>query len=240
MSIQSHGHEHEFEPQYGLPEALPADETILWQGSPSFGQMAVRVFHVRKAAIYFCVLLALRAANLLADGKDLGDTLVALLLPAGLAVLALAALATLAWLNARTAVYTLTNKRVVMRVGVVLTLTFNLPLRAIAAAATRPQSGTTGDIVISLAGSDRIAWMQLWPHVRPWHITRPEPMLRAVPNAAHVAALLAQAWAAATGAQVSAAATAGIQPSLNPAFNTKTSPAPAAVNAGGPWQASPT
>ena len=34
MTIQSNGHEHELEPQYGLPERLPATEKILWQGSP--------------------------------------------------------------------------------------------------------------------------------------------------------------------------------------------------------------
>ena len=32
----------------------------------------------------------------------------------------------------------------------------------------------------------------LWPHMRPWHYNRPQPMLRAVPDAAHLARLIAE------------------------------------------------
>ena len=64
MSTDSHRHEHEFEPQHGLPERLPANEHILWQGSPDVGAMARRVFHLRKVAFYFALLLAAHVANL--------------------------------------------------------------------------------------------------------------------------------------------------------------------------------
>ena len=40
MSMESHSHEHEFEPQYGLPERLPQGETILWQASPDVATLA--------------------------------------------------------------------------------------------------------------------------------------------------------------------------------------------------------
>ena len=30
----AHVPEHDFEPQPGLPEPLPRDETLLWQGAP--------------------------------------------------------------------------------------------------------------------------------------------------------------------------------------------------------------
>jgi hypothetical protein len=46
---------------------------------------------------------------------------------------------------------------------------------------------------------DRIALLHLWPHARPWRVSRPEPMLRCVPDAAAVARLLTQAWSEATG-----------------------------------------
>ena len=36
--------EHEFEAALGLPEPLPAGETILWQGAPSWTAMAKHVF----------------------------------------------------------------------------------------------------------------------------------------------------------------------------------------------------
>jgi hypothetical protein len=199
MTIESHGHEHELEPQYGLPERLPANERILWQGSPDAGVLARNTFHLRKLVLYFGALMAVHAATVLGGGGSLVEALLALVWPAGLSVLALAGVGTLAWLTARTAVYTVTDRRVVMRIGIVLTLTFNLPLRTLEAAALRQGPNGHGDIVLTLKGPDRIAWVHLWPHARPWRLARPEPMLRAIPQAATVAGLLQQAWSAQTG-----------------------------------------
>jgi hypothetical protein len=212
MTIQSNGHEHELEPQYGLPERLPATEKILWQGSPDARALARSAFHLRKLALYFAALMALQAANVAADGASAADVLLALVWPAGLSALALLGVWTLAWLTARTAVYTVTDRRVVMRIGIVLTLTFNLPLRTIESAAMRQGSGGHGDIVLALKGPDHIAWLHLWPHARPWHLTRTQPMLRALPQVADVAALLQRAWSAQTGGAVEALAT----PASNP------------------------
>ena len=212
MTIQSNGHEHELEPQYGLPERLPATEKILWQGSPDARALARSAFHIRKLALYFAALMALQAANVAADGASMADVLLALVWPAGLSALGLLGVWTLAWLTARTAVYTVTVRRVVMRIGIVLTLTFNLPLRTIESAAMRQGSGGHGDIVLALKGPDHIAWLHLWPHVRPWHLTRTQPMLRAVPQVADVAALLQRAWAAQTGGAVEALATPASKP----------------------------
>jgi len=211
MTVQNHGHEHEFEPEYGLPETLPADEHILWQGSPDFVAVALRIFHVRKVALYFLVMLALRAGYVIDGGGTWVDGLASLAVPGGLALIALGALTALAWMTARTAVYTLTDKRIVMRIGIVLTLTFNLPLRLVQSAALRQQPGGCGDIVVTLGGEDHIAWLHLWPHVRPWHINRAQPMLRAVPDAAAVSSLLCKAWSASTGV-VAATPPATIQP----------------------------
>ena len=213
MTIQSNGHEHELEPQYGLPERLPATEKILWQGSPDARALARSAFHLRKLALYFAALVALQAANVAADGASAADVLLALVWPAGLSALGLLGVWTLAWLTARTAVYTVTDRRVVMRIGIVLTLTFNLPMRTIESAAMRQGSGGHGDIVLALKGPDHIAWLHLWPHARPWHLTRTQPMLRALPQVADVAALLQRAWSAQTGGAVEALAT----PASNPA-----------------------
>jgi len=104
-----------------------------------------------------------------------------------------------------------TDRRVVMRIGIVLTLTFNLPLRTIESAALRQGSGGHGDIVLALKGPDHIAWLHLWPHARPWHLARTQPMLRSIAQAREVAGLLQQAWSAQTGVAVEpvAAATPG-------------------------------
>jgi hypothetical protein len=136
------------------------------------------------------------------DGATAMDVLLALVWPAGLSALALGGVWTLAWLTARTAVYTVTDRRVVMRIGIVLTLTFNLPLRTLETAAMRQGPDGHGDIVLALKGPDHIAWLHLWPHARPWHLTRTQPMLRALPQVAEVAALLQKAWSAQTGGAV--------------------------------------
>lgn len=225
MTIESHGHEHELEPQYGLPERLPANEKILWQGSPDAKVLARSAFHIRKLTLYFVALVAVNAASVMADGATALDVLLALVWPAGLSALALAGVWTLAWLTARTAVYTVTDRRVVMRIGIVLTLTFNLPLRTIETAAMRQGPNGHGDIVLALKGPDHIAWLHLWPHARPWHLTRTQPMLRALPQVANVAALLQKAWSAQTGGAVEPLATPasgkqaeasqqGLQPSM--------------------------
>jgi hypothetical protein len=238
MPIENHGHEHELEPQYGLPELLPADEKILWQGSPDFGAVARRIFHLRKVAVYFALMLAWKVASTMGDGGTFVDGLMSITVLGALAVMGFAALTGLAWATARTAVYTLTDKRLVMRIGIALTLTFNLPLRLVTSASLRQHKDGCGDILISMGGEDHIAWLHLWPHVRPWVLARPEPMLRAVPNAEHVAALLAQAWSATTGLAVTAEA-APAAPTA-PAVDTPAAPGLLPSAPGQRWQTSPT
>lgn len=198
-AVQNHGHEHELEPQYGLPEELPGNERVLWQGSPDWRSLAVRAFHVRKVAIYFLLIVGLRVGLMVDDGAGAGEIAADLgrLLPLPLAALAM--LAALAWLSARTTVYTITDRRVVMRIGIVLTLTFNLPLRVLRNADLHVAADGTADIALQLPPGDRIAWLHLWPHARAWHVRHPQPMLRSVPDGRAVAAILGGAWSAATG-----------------------------------------
>lgn len=193
------GHEHEFEAQRGLPEVLPGDEKLLWQGSPDWRMLARRAFHARKLTVYFAAIVLLRAAFVFDETASLLEALRSTLGPLALAAIALGLVALMAWLSARATVYTLTNKRVVMRIGIVLTLTFNIPYRRIAAAGLHLDARGTGDLPLTLLPPDHIAYLHLWPHARPWRLGRPEPMLRSVPDAATVARLLTQAWAEATG-----------------------------------------
>jgi hypothetical protein len=185
-------HEHEFEAAPGLPEPLPRGERLLWQGSPDWVQLALHAFHLRKLALYFAAMLAVQWLYLLGDPQ--AALLRPLLTSAIMASLALGLLGLTAWFSARTTLYTLTDRRVIMRVGIVLTLTFNLPLRQIAGASIKSYAGGQGDIAIALKGEDRIAWLNLWPHARPWQLKRPEPSLRCLPDAAAVATRLQTAW----------------------------------------------
>jgi hypothetical protein len=78
-------------------------------------------------------------------------------------------------LVARTTVYTLTNRRLVLRIGVALNTCINLPLALIASADLRQGSGNTGDIAVTLKGEHRLGYAMLWPHARPWRLSRPQP-----------------------------------------------------------------
>jgi hypothetical protein len=191
LNINPH-HEHEFEAAPGLPEPLPAGERLLWQGSPDWKQLALHVFHVRTLAIYFLLMISLQLVYLM--GQPPAQWMVPLGTSIALSLTSLGLLTWLAWLSARTALYTLTSKRVVMRIGVVLTLTFNLPLRMVAAASIKPGKNGCGDIALKLAGDDHIAWLNLWPHAKPWALKNPEPCLRLIPNALQVGERLVQAW----------------------------------------------
>jgi hypothetical protein len=210
-------HEHEFEAAPGLPEPLPAGERLLWQGSPDWRRLALSPFHVRKLAIYFGVIVLARGAAVLGDGGSATTALIAMLWLLPFVAFALGTLLALAWMTGRTTVYTITDRRVVMRIGIVLTVTYNLPFKHIAGAGLRLHRDGRGDIPLQLAAGDRIAWLHLWPHARPWRVSQPEPMLRAVADAPRVADLLARAWAHATGVAL---------PSTARALPAVTAPAP--------------
>ena len=199
MPIENLGHEYEFEPQFGLPERLPADEFIVWQGSPDIGALAASAFHVKKLVIYFILLIVACAWPALEAGAGAMAVLQAIKWIAPLSLLGLASVWLMAFMTSRATVYTLTNKRVVMRLGIVLTVTFNLPLKQIASSDVRLLEAGFGDITLALQGSDRIAWVHLWPSVRPWRISKPEPTLRAISDVQEVAVKLRDAWTQATG-----------------------------------------
>lgn len=190
----------EFEPVRGLPEALPPGERVLWQGSPDWRSLAVRALHVRKVAIYFALLGAwTAAASVLSDGAALPTALLSAASVLPLAGGAIGLLGLYAWLIGRTTIYTVTDRRVVMRIGVALPLTVNVPHRIVAAAGLKLDGNGAGDIPLALTGRDKLAYLALWPHARPWRVTKPEPMLRSVPDAARVAGLLADALHATAG-----------------------------------------
>jgi hypothetical protein len=116
---------------------------------------------------------------------------------------AIGILALLAKVTAKTSVYSITSRRLVLRVGVALPITINIPFAAIAGANLRNRKDGHGDIVMELLPSHRISWIALWPHCAGWSVGRPRPMLRGVANAAGVARILGEAVANTGGAAIS-------------------------------------
>jgi len=187
----------DFDAAPGLPTKLPKGEILLWQGAPDWSALAVRVFHIRKLAAYFSVLVIWTVGYALMEGGD-GDILMALWpIPAALA--AIGVMVVLAWLTARNTIYTITTRRIVIRFGVALPMTINLPFTVVGSAALKEYGGGVGDISIETTGSDQIAYLVLWPHVRPWKIAKVQPTLRCVPEAPRIARLLSNALIAAVG-----------------------------------------
>ena len=191
----SQQHEHEFEAAPGLPETLPVGEKILWQGAPDWRQLAVHAFHVRKLTVYFALMIGLQALVIKHQPADM--ILASLMTSAMLALTAVGMLTGIAWFASHTCLYTLTNKRVVMRIGIVLTMTFNLPLVRLAGAAIKARGRGCGDIALTIKQPDRIAYLHLWPHARAWHLKNPQPSLRCVARSAEVGELILKAWRAA-------------------------------------------
>jgi hypothetical protein len=176
-----------------LPAPLPVGDRVIWQGKPSFRGLAFRAFHIREVAIYFGILLAWRLASDWTQGtpaREMATSALWLIVPA---ISAAGVLAGLAWLFRRAACYTITSERILFQFGVALPVTMNIPLGKIANAALKTYRDGSGDIPLRLADSNRVSYLLLWPHIRPWRLRAPEPMLNAIPDAAGVAAKLAAA-----------------------------------------------
>lgn len=190
--------EYEVEPIPGLPGLLPPGERILWQGSPDWRGLAQSAFHVRIVSGYFAVLAAWALASALVTGvhgiaelRGVAMTIVVGFVGVGLLHL-------LAWGSARSTIYTLTNKRIVLRIGMALPKCINLPLGMIGAVDLAVRSDGSGDLPLTITGPQRLGYLALWPHARPWKISTPQPMLRAVPDAASIAAMIARTCLAAS------------------------------------------
>ncbi len=183
--------EYEHEPIPGLPGRLPPGERILWQGSPDWRALARTAFHTRLVAGYFALLTLVAAIG----GSPNGVGMTAALGAAGVTLLHV-----LAWASARTTIYTLTNRRVVLRIGIAVPKCINLPLTAIASVDLAQRADGTGDLPLAPSGAPALGYLALWPHARGWRVSTPQPMLRAVRDPDAVAALIARTCLAANPA----------------------------------------
>lgn len=183
----------DIEPIPGVPEKPPEGEEILWQGKPGWWGLANRVFHVRMIAFYFGILILWQGFTTAYDGAGYIAALEAMALMLPYAGLCLLILGVIARSYARTTIYTITTRRVLMRFGVALPITYNFPFCRIESASLRQCKDGSGDLPIELRGPDKIAYLHLWPFARPWHFRKPQPMMRALKDPVTVANLLAEA-----------------------------------------------
>ena len=181
-----------FEPVKGLPERPPAGEEILWQGRPDWWALTRESLSLYWVLGYFVLLAAWRFGAMI-DQVNLATAFAAsfpFIILGGIVGLLLAVIA---FVQARATVYTITNRRVAMRIGAALTVTLNLPYTQIGSANLDLRKRGTGTIALELLGDTRLSYLVCWPHVRPWVMRRTQPALRCIPDAAEVAEILADA-----------------------------------------------
>jgi hypothetical protein len=183
-----------FEHAPGLPAPLPKDEHLLWQGRPDAWRLATESLALRWVIGYFAVLALWRV------GASLADIGLAAALASALPIVVLGALAAallwgFCWLQARATVYTVTSARVILRIGAALQVTLQIPYRQLDNAALDLRGDGSGTLAFEpkAEGGAQLSYLVLWPHVRPWHMRKPQPAFRAIPEAETVARIVADA-----------------------------------------------
>jgi hypothetical protein len=167
--------------------------------------------------MYFLALILWRIGVGIFYGQSVSVVAISCAFLFVLGALGVGILCLLAYASARSAVYSITSKRILLRHGIAVPLTLNLPFKVIQSADLKVFPDSSGEIAIRTFDDQRVGYMITWPYVRTGRITRTQPSLRALPDAARVAATLASALAASiarTGTFVDTVPRDTVQPAL--------------------------
>lgn len=210
-------HDFDFEPMPGLPAPLPEGERLIWRGTPDPWRLAARACRLPLVGAYFAVLTGWQLATVVESGGSMADIGNTLSFTATLAGVSMGLLALLGWVIGKNTFYTVTSRRVIIRHGVAMPMAINLPFAKIDGAGQRLWADGTVDLSFRLSPDARVSHLLLWPHARPGRYRPTEPMLRAVPDGARVAKLVADALAAANATDMTTLAAAPATPVRQPA-----------------------
>ena len=183
--------EHEYEPIKGLPEELPDGEFVVWQGEPVWRSFTARAFHSRTLAFYFVGLIAVHLVYQMLNDLTLAEISISMAWQASLAAVALGLLTLLGKQYAASTVYTLTNRRLVVRSGIAVPMMINLPWESVAEVGFKSFSDGTGDFLVTPKPGKKLYYLMVWPHVKPFSWGRINPLLRALPEPQALAQRLA-------------------------------------------------
>jgi len=187
----------------GVEAPLPDGEEVLWQAKPARNALALHAFHARKIALYFGALICLSAIFASGEAEPFAFFLASAKWLALGGAVACGFAFIVATLSARTTLYAITERRVVMKIGIALPVVLNIPLHIIDGVDIKRRSDGSGDLALRLGNQSRVAFAVLWPHARAWHVRYPEPLLRGLVNVDGVGAMLKQALLSATAGTVS-------------------------------------
>ncbi|MES2523312.1 MAG: photosynthetic complex putative assembly protein PuhB [Gemmatimonadota bacterium] len=178
----------------GVPHPLPAGERLLWEGAPNARAVARHVFKGWWIAAYFAVMLLLWAfTTSVAFGTS--EYFTGLGIRVMLVAIVLGIVEILAQVVARTTVYAITERRVVLRIGMVIPMSINIPFTLLVSASVAAFRDGTGQVLMELSREQRIAYIALWPHCRAFTFTHPQPLLRGLLEPKRIGELLASAVA---------------------------------------------
>lgn len=180
------------EPVHGLPERLPEGEKVLWQGRPSAMALAFNAFRLRWVIGYFLVLTVFRLANLSSTSGTADQMTSVVTSSLGFGVVSVLLILGLSYAMSRAAVFTITSERVVMRFGAAIRKYVNVPYSKMTGAQLKRKGLRVGDISMQLEGKEP-AYLHLWPFVRPFKYSKPQPMMRGIKDPEEVAQILARA-----------------------------------------------
>lgn len=201
--------EYDYEPVPGLPGHLPANERMLWQGSPDWQAVARDILHIRGVAIYFVLIMAWAGISVgRHDGMLKGYVAAAWILPVALAAMGI--ICGLALAIARTTIYTVTDKRAVLRFGIALPKAVNLPFSKVEGVSLRVERDGTGNIAFDIGDRPALGYFLMWPHARPYWLSRTQPMLRGIRDPHAVAELLREPLARTMAPAITASVAAGV------------------------------
>ena len=176
--------------------SLPEDESLIWQGRPEAKAIATRAMYLWYVVAYLLGLALLRTGYLVMSDAPISEwsALLAWQLLASLFIVGV--LLGLSLVYGKSTIYTLTNRRVILRTGAAVQIHVNFPLEQIASADLQVFSDGTGDIALKLENSDRLYWLLLWPNVRSWWVRPLQPLLRGLRDFELAASALASAASA--------------------------------------------
>jgi hypothetical protein len=149
--------------------------------------------------VYFGALLLARIVFGVQEGQSAAVIAASCAWLATLGATAAGLLALLAWLAARATVYSITTGRLILRFGVAVPITINIPYALVQSADLKSFKDGSAELSVGLSAQQRVGWLVTWPHVRPGYFSHPQPCMRGLRNAAEAAAILAKALEAEAG-----------------------------------------
>jgi hypothetical protein len=176
----------------GVAHALPPGERLLWQGTPEPALVARHVFHRWLVIGYFAIVTGWWAVSTYGT-VEMDAFLPMLGMRLGLAAIVIGTVEFLARTVAKTTSYAITSKRLVLKIGMVLPMSINVPFNVLLNAAVGRFRDGSGQIALTLIPGNRLAYVALWPHCKVFNITQPQPVLRGLTDPEAVAAVLRDA-----------------------------------------------